>query len=84
MNESDLNALLCVDDFELGQYYWCRFNCGWLIGRVNYTKAEQIADRGSWVFKATSLIDAGEYEYSLEMALKVFTGGVVKADTPDT
>jgi len=77
-----LNAVKCSDDFELDQYYWCRFNCGWLIGRVTYTEAEKIVDKNSWIIRATSLVDTSEYKYDLEMALKVFTGGVFKAGTP--
>jgi hypothetical protein len=77
-----IKKIVDIEDFELYQYYWCSFNCGWLIGRVIITDPLKVSGKKSWRIRATPLNDNSDYVFDLETAIKVFVGGIVKAELP--
>jgi hypothetical protein len=61
--------LTSVDDFEINNYYWARYNCGFFIVQCRFDGAPN-ADKNTWV-----LIGDG-CKHPIPMALKVFGGGI--------
>tara|TARA_R110000850_G_scaffold6449_6_gene25106 strand:- start:6793 stop:7140 length:348 start_codon:yes stop_codon:yes gene_type:complete len=68
--------------FELGQYYWCKFNGPWLIGQVGFDTMDHINQRENWYLKVVDLIGNSEFKNPLDASLTMFIGGIYKADRP--
>jgi len=61
--------LKSIDDFEVGEYYWARYNTGFFIVQCWFGK-EPCADQTTWVLTSDLC------KHPLSEALTVFAGGI--------
>ena len=67
-----------VSQFESGKYYWVRYNCKFLIGKVEIRHPDDSVEDIAAFYKdeANVLIVGQDFNHDLPTALKVFAGGM--------